>query len=272
MEQSKSLTELIVVIKGAGDLASGVATSLFQANIKQLVLLEVPRPLAVRRKVSFCEALINGQTTVEGIQAIKANGLEEIHQAWINGLIPVVADPEWSMIGQLKPNIVVDAILAKENLGTHKDEAELVIGLGPGFIADKDVHMVIETKRGHDLGRIIQSGAAKPNTGIPGDIQGFTEERVLRASTEGILKAIREIGDLVKSGDLLGHVDDQEIIAGIDGKIRGLIMSGIHVKKGLKIGDIDPRGAEINCATISDKSRAIGRGVLEAIMREFNKH
>ena len=142
------MNKLIVIIKGAGDLASGVATSLFQANIKQLAMLEVPRPLAVRRKVSFCEALIKGQTTVEGIQAIKANGLEEIHQAWINGLIPVVADPEWSIIGQLKPNIVVDAILAKKNLGTHTNEAELVIGLGPGFIAGKDVHMVMETKRG----------------------------------------------------------------------------------------------------------------------------
>lgn len=267
----RSIKDLKVVIKGAGDLASGVAWRLFQSNIQNLLMLEVEKPLAVRRKVSFCEALIYGETTVEGVQAIRASNMEEMNRAWEDGQIPVMADPSWSIIETLKPDIVVDAILAKRNLGTAQDEADLVMGLGPGFTAGKDVHMVIETNRGHNLGRVLTSGAAEPNTGAPGEVMGFSTERVLRAPDKGGFKAEREIGDIVKQGDLIGHVDGTEVFAGIDGMIRGLIMSNIEVQKGMKIGDIDPRGADASYNTISDKALAIGGGVLEGILSRFNQ-
>ncbi len=267
----KDLKELIIAIKGAGDIASGIAWSLFQAHIRNLFMMEVPEPLAVRRKVCFCEALIDGQIEVEGVEAVKVEMPEEIQQAWYQGKIPVLADPEWSTIEQIKPDVVVDATMAKCNLGTHLREAPLVIGLAPGFVAGDDVHMVIETNRGHNLGRIISTGAAEPDTGIPGNVEGYKDERVLRAPAEGTFHATRHIGDLVKGGDLIGHTDGYEIRAAINGKIRGLIRSGIHVTKGLKIGDIDPRGAAVSCKTISDKSLAVARAVLEAIMRVYNR-
>jgi len=267
----KDLRELTIAIKGAGDIASGIAWSLFQAHMRSLFMLEVPEPLAVRRTVCFCEALIDGQIEVEGVEAVKAENPEEIQQAWHHGKIPVLADPGWSTIEQIKPDVVVDAIMAKCNLGTHLREAPLVIGLAPGFVAGSDVHMVIETNRGHNLGRIISSGAAEPDTGIPGDVAGYKDERVLRAPAEGTFFATGHIGDLVKHGDLIGHTDNNEIRAAIDGKIRGLIRSGIHVTKELKIGDIDPRGAAASCETISDKSRAVARAVLEAILKVYNK-
>jgi xanthine dehydrogenase accessory factor len=267
----KDLKELTIAIKGAGDIASGIAWSLFQAHIRRLFMLEVPQPLAVRRTVSFCEALIDGQIEVEGVEAVKAESPEEIRQAWIQGRIPVLADPEWSTIEQMKPDVVVDAIMAKCNLGTHLNEAPLVIGLAPGFVAGSDVHMVIETNRGHNLGRIISSGAAEPDTGVPGDVAGYRDERVLRAPAEGTFNATGHIGDLVKCGELIGHTDEHEIRAGVNGKIRGLIRSGTHVTGGLKVGDIDPRGAAVSCETISDKSLAVARAVLEAILRVYNE-
>jgi xanthine dehydrogenase accessory factor len=266
----KDLKELTIAIKGAGDIASGIAWSLFQAHICNLFMLEVPEPLAVRRTVCFCEALIDGQTEVEGVEAVKAEKPEEIQQAWHQGKIPVLADPGWSTIEQIKPDVVVDATMAKCNLGTRLRDAPLVIGLAPGFVAGGDVHMVIETNRGHNLGRIISSGAAEPDTGVPGDVAGYKDERVLRAPAEGTFYATGHIGDLVKCGDLIGHTDEHEIRATIDGKIRGLIRSGIHVTKELKIGDIDPRGAAVSCETISDKSLAVARAVLEAILRVYN--
>jgi xanthine dehydrogenase accessory factor len=174
-------------------------------------------------------------------------------------------------VEQIKPDVVVDATMAKCNLGTRLGEAPLVIGLAPGFVAGIDVHMVIETNRGHNLGRIISSGEAEPDTGVPGDVGGYKDQRVLRAPFEGTFYATGQIGDLVKRGDLIGHSDEHEIRAAIDGKIRGLIRSGIHVTQGLKIGDIDPRGAAVSCETISDKSIAVARAVLEAIMRVYNR-
>jgi len=232
MSQLRPLKELVIAIKGAGDLASGVALSLFQAHIRNLFMLEVPEPLAVRRTVCFCEALIHGRTEVEGLVAVRAENQEDIQEAWRQGEIPVLGDPGWSTIDQIKPDVVVDAILAKRNLGTRMSEAPTVIGLGPGFVAEEDVHMVIETNRGHNLGRIILSGAAEPNTGVPGDIAGFAGERVFRAPSEGTFVATGVIGDLVERGDLIGHVAEDEIRAAIDGKIRGLIRSGIQLQKG----------------------------------------
>jgi len=264
------LSERTIVIKGAGEMASAVAWRLYMANLKKILMLDTSDPLAVRRAVSFCEAVHDGHQTVEGVEAISVFEPADIYAAWERKQIAVAADPQWRLLKQLRPDLVVDAILAKKNLGTGMNEAALVIGLGPGFIAGSDVHLVIETNRGHNLGRIITQGAAEPNTGIPGNIAGFTEERVLRAPADGLFKARRSIGDMVKAEAIIGSVAGVTVYAPIGGVIRGLIRSDTDVSKGLKIGDIDPRGRKANCYTISDKARAIGGSVLEAVMRVYN--
>jgi xanthine dehydrogenase accessory factor len=258
------------VIKGAGEMASGVAWRIYMSNICKILMLETYSPLAVRREVAFREAVHEGCKTVEGVEAIKIDDYENLLRAWAHGKIAVAVDPEWKMLDQAQPNVVVDAILAKKNIGTHMKEAPLVIGLGPGFTASQDVHFVIETNRGHNLGRIITSGNAEPDTGIPGSIKGYTEERVLRAPCDGELNAQHSIGDHVKRGDTIGTVAEEPVIARIDGVIRGLIRSSVSVRRGLKIGDIDPRGIVDYCNTISEKARAIGGAVLEAILRVYN--
>lgn len=263
------MNEMIICIKGAGEIASAVAWRLYMANIRKIFMLEGPRPLAVRRKVSFCEAVYEGTQEVEHVKAVHSNNVDEIKRCWNNSVIAVAVDPTWRLLEQLPANVVVDAILAKKNLGTTMNEAQLVIGLGPGFIAGQDVHMVVETKRGHDLGRIITSGSAESNTGIPGSIEGYTRERVLRAPAEGRFRSKKEIGNHVNKGDIIGKVDNMEVVAGIHGIIRGLIRPNSDVRRGLKIGDIDPRGEKDYCNTISDKARAISGSVLEAILRVF---
>lgn len=267
----KAIKDLVVTIKGAGEMASGVAWRLYKANILRIYMMEIPYPLAVRREVAFCEAVHDGIKVVEGVEAIRADSVQEIHHAWDKGKIAVVVDPEWKISEKVRSDVMVDAILAKRNLGTVLNEAPLVMGLGPGFVAGKDVHMVIETNRGHHLGRIITSGSAEPTTGIPGNIGGFAAERVLRAPSSGIFRATRTIGDMVKRGEAVGDVDGAEICAEIDGVIRGLIRSGNRVVQGLKLGDIDPRADSSYCNTISDKARAIAGSVLEAILRVFNR-
>ena len=264
------LRNLTIVIKGAGEMASAVAWRLYMANLQKILMLETDNPLAVRREVSFCEAVHEGHQTVEEVDAVKVRELSDIYQAWENGKVAVAPDPQWYLLEKIRPDLVVDAILAKKNLGTRMQEADLVIGLGPGFSAGNDVHMVIETNRGHNLGRIITAGAAEPNTGIPGTIGGFTEERVLRAPNDGQFSARRSIGDQVKADDIVGFVQETEVHTKIDGVVRGLIRSDTSVTNGMKIGDIDPRGQESNCYTISDKSRAIGGSVLEAVLRVYN--
>ena len=264
------LSELVIVIKGAGEMASGVAWRIYMSKIRNILMLENDSPLAVRRQVSFCEAVHHGHQTVESVEAIKVDGHDTMREAWKHGKIAVCIDPEWKMLDHVQANVVIDAILAKKNLGTHKKEAPLVIGLGPGFIAKQDVHMVIETNRGHNLGRIITSGQAAADTGIPGTIQGYTEERVLRAPCGGEFNARLSIGSPVKRGDTIGAVDEEPVIARIDGILRGLIRSPVGVSRGLKIGDIDPRGVASYCDTISEKARAIGGAVLEAILRIYN--
>ena len=264
------LSELIVVIKGAGEMASAVAWRIYMSNIRQILMLESASPQAVRREVSFCEAVHDGRKTVEGVEANRADNDDEAREAWRQGKIAVVADPEWKMLDRLQPNVVIDAILAKKNLGSHMREAPLVIGLGPGFVAGHDVHFVIETNRGHNLGRIMTSGTAEPNTGIPGPIGGYTAERVLRAPCDGEFKTRCSIGNLVKKGDRVGTVAADAVLANIDGVLRGLIRSSSRVHRGLKLGDIDPRGDVDYCHTISDKARAISGSVLETILRVFN--
>jgi xanthine dehydrogenase accessory factor len=264
------LNQLVIGIKGAGEMASAVAWRLYNSGFRKLFMMETDYPLAVRRKVSFCEAIHEGRAVVEGIVAIRVDGLGEIKSAWNKKQIAVMVDPEWTIIKQLRPQVIIDAILAKKNLGTNRYESPLVIALGPGFTAPEDVHLVIETNRGHDLGRVITDGEAEQDTGVPGIINGYAEERVLRAPDEGLFEANSSIGDLVKAGDILGSVNEKKIRAGIDGALRGLIRSGTQVKQGLKIGDIDPRGEQDYCFTLSDKARAIAGSVLEAILRHYN--
>lgn len=251
-------------------MASAVAWRLYMANIRRIFMLEVERPVAVRRLVSFCEAVHDGRQTVEDVTAVRADGVADIRAAWSHGEIAVIVDPGWSALAEIKPDVAVDAIIAKKNLGTTPGEAPLVIALGPGFFAGKDAHIVIETNRGHHLGRIITEGPAAPNTGIPGNIAGYTKERVLRAPADGRFDAQRTIGDPVKAGDIIGAVDGHEVPAPLDGVLRGLIRTGTPVTRGLKIGDVDPRGDVGYAPTISDKARAVAGSVLEAILRVYN--
>jgi len=251
-------------------MASAVAWRLHMANIKKIFMMEIAYPLAVRREVSFCEAVHERHKEIEGVGAILAKDPEKIQSIWRNGKIAVVVDPTWKTLSRIRPDSVIDAILAKKNLGTTLEDASLVIGLGPGFTAGQDVHTVIETNRGHNLGRIIMSGEAAPNTGIPGPVSGFAGERVLRAPADGQFMAQRAIGDHVEKGEVIGFVEGVEVVAGITGVLRGLIRPGSQVSRKLKIGDIDPRGDAGYCYTLSDKARAIAGSVLENIMRVYN--
>jgi xanthine dehydrogenase accessory factor len=266
---TKRLSEIIVCIKGAGEMASAVAWRLYQANVRQIFMLEVPQPLAVRRRVSFCEAVYTGRQTIETVTAVKTTDRADTVIAWEKGHIAVLVDPEGNSLAALQPDVFIDAILAKKNLGTHRTQAPLVIGLGPGFEADRDVHAVIETNRGHNLGRIITRGCAEPNTGIPGRIAGYAGRRVLRAPCDGRFHASLDIGQLVKTGDTVGMVKDQKVCAEIDGVLRGLIRHDTEVTAQMKLGDIDPRGIVAYCGTISDKARAISGSVLEAVFGRF---
>ncbi|MFH0995542.1 MAG: selenium-dependent molybdenum cofactor biosynthesis protein YqeB [Pseudomonadota bacterium] len=265
----KSLSDIVIGIKGAGEMASAVALRLYMANFMNIFMMEVPDPLAVRRRVSFCEAVHDGTQTVENVTGVRAEDADQVKAVWQTRRIPVLIDPQWTMIGRLEPDVVIDAILAKKNLGTDMDEARLVIGLGPGFSAGEDVHLVIETNRGHHLGRIITRGPAAPNTGVPGNIGGYTRQRILRAPATGRFVSLRDIGDLLKAGDIVGTVAKAKVRVEINGILRGLIRTGTDVSEGLKLGDIDPRGDVAHCLTISDKARAIGGSVLEAVLRTF---
>lgn len=261
-----NLSNITVLIRGGGDIASGVAWRLHQCGFKVLIT-EIEKPIAVRRKVSFSEAVYDHEILVEGVKGALIQGPEDASEAWAKGDIPILVDPQCEAKPTIKPDVIVDAILAKKNLGTSKDDAPLVIALGPGFEVGKNADYVVETNRGHNLGRLLIEGAAEPNTGVPGTIQGYTQERVLRAPDDGIWESGMNIGDRVKSGDQLGTVSGTPVKGQIDGVIRGLIRPGITVPNGLKIGDIDPRGIRENCFTLSEKALAIGGGVLEGILR-----
>ena len=259
-----------ILVRGGGDLASGVAWRLHQCGFR-VVVTEIPEPLAVRRKVAFCEAVYDGQSVVEGVTAVLVKGPEEVDGVWDQGFIPVLVDLGAVCRHLIKPEVIVDAILAKKNLGTSVNDALLVVALGPGFEVGKDAHFVVETNRGHHLGRLLTSGSAAPDTGVPGPVQGITSERVLRAPESGPWLNIVDIGDMVKKGDLVGTVQGEALYASINGVLRGLIHPRITVSKGLKIGDIDPRGKKEFCFTISEKAMAIAGGVLEAILRTYGR-
>lgn len=270
MKQLLQMATVKVLVRGGGDLASGVAWRLHQSGFR-VVITEIPEPLSVRRKVAFSEAVYEGQCVVEGVQAVLVTGPEEVARVWNQGFIPVLVDPEATCRHSIKPEVIVDAILAKKNLGTSAKDAPLVVALGPGFEAGKDAHFVVETQRGHNLGRLLASGSAAPNTGVPGAVQGITSDRVLRAPAGGPWRNVVDIGDMVKKRDVVGTVQGEALYAAIDGVLRGLIRPGITVSKGLKIGDIDPRGKRDFCFTISEKALAIAGGVLEGILRTYGR-
>ena len=253
-----------VVIRGAGDLASGVALRLLRAGM-DVVLLDVEKPTAIRRTVAFSEAIVHGVQRVEDVTARLATA-ETAEETLAAGYIPVLVDPEGRSVPKLKPDALVDAILAKRNLGTEIRDAPVVIGVGPGFTAGVDCHAVVETMRGHSLGRVIREGSAIPNTGIPGLIGGFAGERVLRAPAAGLFHPLRDIGDAVTEGEILATVEGKPIIATLTGTLRGILPEGTEVFPGMKAGDIDPRCQRSHCFTASDKALAVGGGVLEAIL------
>lgn len=254
-----------VVVRGGGDLATAVIHKLHRCGFSVLVL-ETEQPSAIRRYVAFSEAVYTKEQTVEGVTAVLVETLEQAMQVQQKGSVPLLIDPECKVLSKIYPKVLVDAIIAKRNLGTNIHMADTVIGLGPGFTAKKDVHFVIETQRGHDLGRILSEGCAKPNTGVPGVIGGYGKERVIHANEAGVLRNKSNIGDWVKKGQVIAEIEDTPVLATIDGVLRGLIRDGYVVTKGFKIADIDPRIEEQkNCYTISDKARCIAGGVLECI-------
>ncbi len=261
----------LIIVRGGGDIATGTIYKLKRSGFPVLVLESV-YPASIRRQVCFSEAVYDGSARVEGMEAVLAANLEEAKTFLKAGQLTVLADPKGTSIAQLKPQVLVDGILAKRNCGTTKDMAPLTIGLGPGFYAGVDVDVVVETKRGHHLGRLIYEGPAAENTGIPGTIGGYTKERVIYAPESGRLKAQVRIGDLVEQGQTIAKIrlsdgSSVTVEATINGVLRGMIRDGFLVKKGLKIVDIDPRSEELtNCFCISDKARCIAGGVLEAVL------
>lgn len=265
----KRLNDLVILIRGAGEMATGVAHRLASCHFK-ICMTEVSDPQAVRREVTFSEAIFDHEKEVEGVTAKRIDSPDHIFQVWKEGKVPILIDPDAKVKDFLKPDVLIDATLAKKNLGTKITDAPLVIGLGPGFHAGKDVHLVIETNRGHNLGRVIANGEAEPNTGIPGSIAGYTEERVIRAPKGGKFNVLRKIGDGVRANEKVGLVGNVAVRSRIAGVIRGLLRDGTEVWKGMKLGDVDPRGIKAHCYTISDKARTISGGVLQAIVEHFN--
>ena len=267
----------IVIVRGCGDIATGVISALWNAGYK-VVVTEIKNPSAIRRRVALCEAVYDGKAVVEDIECVLCSSAEELGKAWAEGKIPMLVDPDCTVINYVKPFVLVDAIIAKKNMGTTIDMAPITIALGPGFCAGKDVNIVIETMRGHNLGRLIENGYALPDTKTPGIIAGEGERRVIHSPAKGVIKNISKIADTVKQGEHIAEIitEDGEKIpvkAAINGLLRGLIRDGYYVTKGFKIADIDPRVSEYNnCFTISDKARCLGGAVLQALGRmEFKK-
>ena len=261
---TKQNTRLIV--RGGGDLASGVIHRLYRSHYHVLIL-ECRKPSAIRRKVAFCEAVYDGTSSVEGVTCRRVTEFSQCEDVWSNGEIPLLIDGTGESVRKIQPDAVIDAILAKRNLGTTRAMAPLTVGLGPGFTAGEDVDYVIETMRGHNLGRIIKEGSALPNTGVPGLIAGIGKERVIHSPAAGEMKNISRIADIVEKDQIIAMVGNVPVKATISGVIRGLIRDGYPVFKGMKIADIDPRAEQKkNCFTISDKARCIAGGVLEVLL------
>ena len=255
-----------VVIRGGGDLATGVAEVLYQSGFK-ILILDIEKPSSIRRSVCFSEAIYDGIIQVENIICKKVENENDIEKCWNEKIIPIMVDEKGEIIKKIKPDVVVDSIIAKKNLGTTKEMAPITIALGDGFEAGKDVDIVVETMRGHNLGRVITSGRAMKNTGIPGEIKGVSKDRVIYSLANGRFSSVKKIGDTVQKDEIIGYVGDVEIRGKISGVLRGIIREDYEVTENMKIGDIDPRIEEKNnCFTISDKARSLGGAVLRAIM------
>ena len=266
----RKLSELIVLIKGGGEVASGIAHRLHLSHLR-VCLTEIANPLAVSRGVTFSEAVFDGIKIIMGVKAELVSALpKDIYRVWQQGNIPIVVDPETSIKEKIKPEVLVDAIMAKRNSGTKISDAPLVIGVGPGFYAGRDVHMVVESNHSSNLGRVILEGKAEKNTGIPVAVGGLTKERVIWAPKAGVFTSNREIGDSVVAGEVVGWVGDLSLKAPISGMLRGLIRSGVGVSKGSKLIEVDPLNDKAICNIITDKMRRIGEGALQAIMLKFN--
>jgi xanthine dehydrogenase accessory factor len=263
-----SISELIVLIRGGGEMATGIAHRLHCCHMRVLIT-EIAMPTSVRRNVAFAEAVYEDVQIVEGVKAIRVGSCDEAYATWKQNQIPVFVDPEASVRKILKPAVIVDAIMAKKNGVARRTDAAVVIGVGPGFTAGVDVHAVVESNRGHHLGRVIWDGAAQSDTGIPASVDGYTASRVLRAPQSGIFNTLRAIGDVIAAGEPVATVNGKLIKSEISGQIRGLLRDGIQVQQGIKAGDIDPRGERGYCNSISDKSRAIAGGVLEAVLHSL---
>jgi xanthine dehydrogenase accessory factor len=264
-----ALTNLVVLIRGGGEVASGVAHKLARARFR-VCMTETSQPLAVSRGVAFCEAIYDGEKEVERIVATRVESADQIAEVWRQNKLPIIIDPEALLKETLKPQVLVDALMAKQNLGTRISDAPLVIGLGPGFQAGKDVHMVVETNNSERLGRVITTGKAEENTSIPVAIGGLTSERVFHSPSAGQFLTDREIGDTVVAGEIVASVGKHQFKAAIGGVVRALLRNGTMVGKGVKLGEVDPSGDKEAPYTIRPRMRAIAGGVLEAIMMRFN--
>lgn len=256
---------MLIVMKGAGDLASGVAVRLRRSGAK-VIMTEIAKPTAIRRTVSFCRAVWEGSAQVEDQRARLARDAQDAVNIAQSGDIAVLIDPDAACVAQIQPDAVIDAMLAKRNLNTGIEDAPVVIALGPGFHAGVDCHAVIETMRGHELGRVILQGSALPNTGKPGVIGGYAEERILRSPCDGVWRTGLTIGSHVNIGEIIATVEGEPVRTILKGVLRGLLPDGTPVTRGMKSGDVDPRDQAEYCQTVSDKARAIGGGVLEALL------
>ncbi len=259
-----------VIQRGGGDLGSGVAHRLHRCGMRVLIL-EVEQPLVVRRTVSFAQAVIEGSCELEGVGAVRIDTIDAAREVWAKGQVPVLVDPEMNSLAKIKPDALVDATLAKRDTGIRVGMVPITIALGPGFEAGIHADIVIETNRGHNLGRLIFEGCAEPDTGTPAPVKGHGNERVLRAPCSGTVTHVHDIGDDVTTGDVICRVNGKNVKAPFNGVIRGLIMEGRSVSEGLKIGDVDPRPVHAHCYTISDKARALGGSVVEAILYLQNR-
>lgn len=256
---------LLVMVRGGGDLASGVVLRLVKTGMK-VVVLELPNPVSVRRSVSFSEAVFDKRVLIEGVSGVLASTPDEVKELHSKGAVPVIVDPQGSMILSLHPQVLVDGRMTKKVPETGMDAAPLVIGLGPGFTAGLDCHAVIETQRGHFLGHVIWQGQAEPDTGSPETVLNRQDDRVLRSPGAGVFHTSIKIGEKIQTGQILGEVEGKNLVATFPGILRGMIHDGVVVNAGMKIGDLDPRFDERLTHFVSDKSLAVGGGVLEAIL------
>jgi xanthine dehydrogenase accessory factor len=253
-----------VLIKGAGDLGTGVAIRLHRCGFP-VIMTEIPEPTVIRRTVAFGEAVYTGRMVVEGVEAHRVDDLGAVPESLARGIVPVLVDAAGDLVTRLRPDVLVDATVSKRPMGTRITDAPIVIALGPGFRVGMHAHAVVETNRGHNLGRVILEGEAEPDTGVPGVIAGAGAERVLRAPRAGRFQAVRAIGDRVGSGEVVATVDGEPVVAAVGGILRGLLRNCLAVDAGFKVGDVDPRAIPEHCHTVSDKAMAIAGGVLEAI-------